>query len=556
MNMAKVDSPNKPDNSWVENKRVHTDKIPSLVSESKFGDNTNALLSAIIENSDDAIISKNLDGTITSWNTSAEHIFGYKADEILGQPVTVLIPRDRLKEETDILEKLKQGDRVDHLETVRLRKDGKPLNVSLTISPIYDSSGQLAGASKIARDITERKKTEAKVQAMKETLEDRVNERTAALLSYQKQLKSLTSELSKAEDNERQRLATELHDNLGQILAISKMKLNLLMRNPLPDPAHSQVVELIGLINNAINFTREQMADLKPPPSSAKDSLAANIGWVVKKMKKHNLNVAVEDDNQPKVLSEDVHRVLCQCVRELLFNVIKHAGVSEARIKISRVGQNVQVSVADEGKGFKVNNSRPEPTKSGGFGLFNIHERIDWLGGSMEIDTKPGEGTNITLSVSSSDVSTFETAVSDHDPGLSLPEPMEKDNYEKRVKVLLVDDHQMVRAGLKNLIEENQDLIVIAEATNGREAVEQAHRMDPDIIVMDVNMPVMDGIEATQIISSSNLNVRIIGLSFHDKEDVKDAMKRAGASAYLTKTEAFESLSAIIRSEAMVAGSN
>jgi PAS domain S-box-containing protein len=117
-----------------------------------------SLLSAIVDSSDDAIISKSLDGIITSWNRSAERLFGYTADEAVGQPITILIPHDRLDEEPEIIARLKRGERVDHFETIRKHKDGRLLDISLTISPVRDLNGNIVGASKIARDITESRK--------------------------------------------------------------------------------------------------------------------------------------------------------------------------------------------------------------------------------------------------------------------------------------------------------------------------------------------------------------------------------------------------------------
>ena len=130
-----------------------------------------ALLSAIVDTSDDAIISKDLDGIITSWNRSAERLFGYTANEVIGQSITILIPPERLDEEPEILSRLRRGERVDHFETVRARKDGSLIDVSLTISPVLDSSGKIIGASKIARDITESKKMMAELQRANGVLE-------------------------------------------------------------------------------------------------------------------------------------------------------------------------------------------------------------------------------------------------------------------------------------------------------------------------------------------------------------------------------------------------
>ena len=124
-----------------------------------------SLLSAIVESSDDAIVSKDLNGTIRSWNTGAERLFGYTPSEAIGKPITIVIPADRIDEEPEILRRLQRGERVDHFETIRKHKDGTLLNVSLTISPVKDAQGKIVGASKVARDITQRKRQEQALQA-------------------------------------------------------------------------------------------------------------------------------------------------------------------------------------------------------------------------------------------------------------------------------------------------------------------------------------------------------------------------------------------------------
>ena len=141
-------------------------------TERKRAEAASATFAAIVESSDDAIISKSLDGVITSWNQSAERMFGYTASEAVGQPITMLIPPDRLDEEAKILEQLKRGERVDHFETIRVRKDGSLLDISLTISPVKDADGRIVGASKVARDITERKQVEAALRSREQELAD------------------------------------------------------------------------------------------------------------------------------------------------------------------------------------------------------------------------------------------------------------------------------------------------------------------------------------------------------------------------------------------------
>src|SRR3546814_4855600 len=113
-------------------------------------------LAAIVESSDDAILAKDLDGTIMSWNAGAERLFGYTEDEVIGRPVTILLPEERLDEEPEILRRIRRGERVEHYETVRRHKDGSPIDISLTVSPVKDGAGRIVGASKIARDLTDR----------------------------------------------------------------------------------------------------------------------------------------------------------------------------------------------------------------------------------------------------------------------------------------------------------------------------------------------------------------------------------------------------------------
>lgn len=149
-------------------------------------------LAAIVDSSDDAIISKNLDGIITSWNKSAERLFGYTAEEVVGKSITILIPPERLAEEPEILRRLQHGERVDHFETIRRRKDGSQLHLSLTISPVRDAQGKVVGASKIARDITERKAAEEAIQ--------RLNWQLTSDLSAMTRMQSLSTRLVQARD--------------------------------------------------------------------------------------------------------------------------------------------------------------------------------------------------------------------------------------------------------------------------------------------------------------------------------------------------------------------
>jgi PAS domain S-box-containing protein len=170
--------------------------LNSSYNERKLAEANLRKLAAIVESSDDGMIGKDLNGVVTSWNKGARSLFGYSANEMVGQSIMKLIPPDRRDEETQILARIGHGEFVMHFETVRLRKDGTNIDVSVTVSPIKDRTGRIIGASKVVRDITERKKAEAKILELNATLEERVRERTVQLEAANKELEAFSYSVS------------------------------------------------------------------------------------------------------------------------------------------------------------------------------------------------------------------------------------------------------------------------------------------------------------------------------------------------------------------------
>lgn len=480
--------------------------------------------------------------------------------DILGKPVNEALPETEAQGFINLLDHVYHTGKTfkgNEMPIMLHRQPEKKLAekhyLDFVYQPLRNPDGTIDGIFVQGVDQTERKQAREDLQAINKTLEERVEERTEALLAYQEKLRALVSRLSKAEENERQRLAAELHDQLGQTLTIGKMKLDQL-QNPAPGQSLSEIKELAELMDTAILHTRKLMLDLKPPPSINQVNLKETMAWIANRMKKNGLEVTIEDDGQLKPLREGVLTVLRQCVRELLFNVAEHAHTQSARISLARKEEQVQIMVEDKGAGFN-----PDLDKMAfegkGFGLFNILERIDLLGGNFEINSEPGKGTRAVITVpmeSNEDMlnASNTTAPPQEETKTSEAEQLSKTGSGSKIRVLLADDHQMMRKGLRKIIEEEEDLEVIAEASDGEEAVKLTQQATPDVIVMDVNMPGMDGIQATRQITSNNGNIRIIGLSLHDTNNVARSMKEAGASAYLTKTEAIEELVKTIRREA------
>ena len=170
--------------------------IRADITERKREEEVRERLAAVVDSSDDAIISKTLDGTINTWNRGAEKVFGYSASEVVGKSMLMLMPPDRSAEESDILARIRLGEPIEHFETVRVRKDGTKIDVSVTISPIKDSRGRIVGASKIARDISQRRADEREIRKLNEELEERVRQRTAQLTTANRELEAFTYSVS------------------------------------------------------------------------------------------------------------------------------------------------------------------------------------------------------------------------------------------------------------------------------------------------------------------------------------------------------------------------
>jgi CheY-like chemotaxis protein len=231
---------------------------------------------------------------------------------------------------------------------------------------------------------------------------------------------------------------------------------------------------------------------------------------------------------------------LFRAVQELLFNVVKHAGVSSARLALSDVDGQVSISVSDQGKGFDHDRLN---ASDAGFGLMSIRERARYMGGSLTIDSAPGHGSRFTLVVPLG-------VENDYVPSQQLQSGKPKRRISDRpaasapggTRVLFADDHHVMRQGLINLISGQPGILVVGEAANGREALDQTRHLRPNVVVMDVSMPEMDGVEATRRIKAEWPEVRVIGLSMNEDGHVRQAMRQAGAEILLSKTASMPEL--------------
>ena len=430
------------------------------------------------------------------------------------------------------------------------KKDGTLIHAELT-SDAMVFRGQPARLL-VYDDVSDRVKAEHLMQTINQRLEQQVRRRTTTLEEKQQQLRSLATQLGRAEHHERKRLATALHDNLAQLLVLSKMKVERMQRNMAPEQSWNTMMDVKQLLDEAVNYTRTLTANLRPPLFGDGDDLYAALKWVADKMTHHGMAVQLLNYDDPQPLSEDVLIVTYQSVQELLWNVLKHSGTQQASVFVEKVGTHTEVTIVDHGKGFDTTAPLSTSREGGGFGLLNVKERLLSVGGALTLTSMPHHGTRavIRIPLKGQDEQTVVTSLPDgtaESPRASEEPPVQPRGAERLVRIVLVDDHQTMRQGLRSLLEQHDDLLVVAEAPDGPTALQVLTEIDFDVVVMDVNLPGMTGVEATWQMKRVSPRIVVIGLSAHHTDTMADSMREAGAAAYLSKGGSIDELVRTIR---------
>ena len=508
------------------------------------------LLAAIVDSSDDAIISKNLKSIVTSWNPAAERIFGYTAEEMIGQSIMRLLPPDRLEEEARIVARLQRGERVDHFETRRVRKDGRFIDVSLTISPIKNEEGVVVGASKIARDITEQK---------------RALERLAEAHDELKRVNRLKTDFISTLSHE---LRTPLTAIIGWI--------QILQQNPSPEEM-SEGMDVIDrnvraqseLINDLLDMSRIEAGKLKLDVRALDLPLVVNAGLDAVRLaaEAKEIRLSATCGTIEGVVMGDRQR-LQQVVWNLLSNAIKFTPKGgQVKVLVQRVDSHAEITVSDTGAGFA-----PElqerifdrftqadsaiTRRHGGLGLgLSIVKQLTELHGGTVRAHSAGENRGATFVVS---LPLLSTRIE--------PQPTAREGRDTAVdqgfvrvelqgiKVLVVDDEADSSEVIQRILTRSGAEVRGASSMEGALAV--LEEFSPDVLLSDIGMPGHDGYELISRVRSlpGGRAVPAVALTALARAEDRARALRAGFQMHVAKPVEAAELLAVVRNLASLRG--
>ena len=464
-------------------------------------------LASIIDSSEDAILSKDLNGTITSWNKGAEHIYGYSPEEVVGKHISLLTPGDRPDEISEILQKIARGESTEHYESVRVTKDGRRLSVSISVSPLRNAAGEIVGASAIARDITAQKRTEGQLR--------------------QSQKMEAIGRLAGG-------VAHDFNNILGIINACSEF-----LRDRI-DPASEPSVYVENIkkaIDRGRSLTKQMMAfsrtsAVQPRILDLNERLR-EISKLLRPLLGEDIEILIVPRSATAVVEIDPGQ-LDQIVVNLAVNardamprggkfiletgaVRFDEGFAEQQQEMA-AGRYVLLAVSDTGSGmdeatvsriFEPFFTTKEAGKGTGLGLATVYGIVKQSGGRILVYSEPGHGTTFKIYFPSAE----------HKIGIaSRPEAETVSLKRKGATILLVEDDDIMRGLTRKLLEENGFAVV--EADDGKSALEwmESHPEPIDLLLTDVVMRRMSGPELVERLSASRPNLKVVYMSGYTGE--------------------------------------
>lgn len=514
-------------------------KIDALVTSGKRGDEVLILQGAehpyrvLVEAVHDGVATLDFSGTVLYANPRFAEILGCTVEGLVGTRL-----EDRLSQGE--FEKLKPlfGQAIQSQEkrgVVLEGINGKSRIARFVINPT-DSSKQ-SNLYVVATELTE------------------LHEANKALVSNEESLRQLSARLLQLQDEERRRIARDLHDTTGQKLVVQSLQLSQVLRenrNRL-NPAARRMLAECAALTKEISAEIRTLSYLLHPPLLDELGLPAAVKWYAEGFQKRTgINVEVEIPRDLPRLPAEVEMSLFRVVQESLANVHRYAESSKAVVRIEASSEELRLEVRDFGKGMKagaLNGSRGS-TRYLGVGIQGMQERMKQLRGKLEIFSQPNQGTQVVATLPLfgllepvEPTSIFTPASS----GASAAEPAKEPEAPARKRILIADDHEVLRQGLRSMLETQKEWDVCGEAANGKDAVEMAMALKPDLVIVDINMPVLNGLAAVREILRRQPETKVLVFTVHESIQTVREIQATGAHGYLAKNKAGRDLLRLVR---------
>jgi PAS domain S-box-containing protein len=514
-----------------------------------------AQLGAIVESSDDAIIGIDLDGMITSWNAGAERLYGYNAPEVIGKPISILIPPGHMDEELAFLEKLRGGVGIAHYETERMRKGGRVLQVALTISPIKNRAGRVIGSSKVARDISERKHAERE---------------RAELLMREQALRTQAEAASRAKDDFLATLSHELRTPLNAILGwvqtLNSGKTDKETRvramQAIEQSAWAQAKLIGDLLNVSDIIAGRLRLDVKPL------NLPSVIGEAVESLlpaiEAKEIDFATRFDPAAESFNGDAARIQ-QIIWNLVSNAVKFTPRrGQVRLALTRYESHIEITVEDNGDGisatflphvfhrFRQADSSSKRKHGGlGLGLAIVRHLVELHGGTVEAESPgAGQGARFTVRLPVRVLTPVEQMVQTEQPPPVATIPVTRLRRLDGLRILSVDDDHTSREMLQVALQRAGAEVI--SAASAAEALKLFQRLRPDVLISDIGLPDEDGYDLLRAVRALPLEAGgatpAIALSGYVSAQDRLATETIGYQAFVSKpVNLTELIDAIIR---------
>ena len=520
-------------------KAIRGGRIDALVMQSARGDRVVTLQGAelpyrvLVESINEGAATLDRSGNVLYANARFAEILDLSVEKLVGTALLNHLPswqRDKL------LELIAQGHRRRAgIELIIEAPTGPPKLVRFTLKPLKNTPRHTVCV--VATELTE------------------LVEANEALKSNEESLRQLSARLLQLQDEERRHIARDLHDVTGQKLAFQSMALAALQTKQYPnlDAESQQALSESLILNKEVSAEIRTLSYLLHPPLLDELGLSSAARWYAAGFtKRTGIPIDIDVPQETKRLSPDAEVAIFRVLQESLTNVHRYANTPRARLRIRTTEDDIKVEIEDYGKGIQATKSKSaqESVERLGVGIQGMTERIRQLGGRLEITSRPRRGTLVTATIpfggSQVEVPASPIASTALASTFSADRPLAS-HLHQRQQILIADDHEMLRRGVRNTLQTEPDLEICGEAVDGQDAIDKARELHPDLVILDINMPVLNGLVAVRQILRYCPTTKIVIFSVHDSDQTKQEIIAAGAHGFVSKGKDSHDLLRVVR---------